>query len=239
MQILVKETFPDTTLAAFLRAAMARAGADRGFLILEQVGELFIEAEQENCSASPKTAALIPLEQCTKLSRAIVRYVDRSLQTVVLNQPQHKGIFARDSYFLNSQAQSIVCLPLFFQGIPSGVLYLENTMMPGVFLADRVEDLKSICAQSPYVKSLQIFLGPDIPKFRPPVPLAQLPLTALELDVVLLIAEGLSNKEIAQRLGVSLSSVKRHILNVYGKLQVNRRVQVVTMAAELGLLSSW
>ncbi|HHV64635.1 MAG TPA: hypothetical protein GXX46_06140 [Peptococcaceae bacterium] len=216
--------------------SMARAGADRGFLILEQVGELFIEAEQENRGDSPKTATLIPLEQCTKLSQAIVRFVDRSLQTVVINQPEHKGIFAKDPYFLNSQAQSIACLPLFFQGIPSGVLYLENTMMPGVFTADRTEDLKFFCSQSPYVKSLQTFLGPDIPKFRPTVSLTQLPLTARELEIVLLIAKGLSNKVIAEKLGISISAVKKYILNVYGKFQVNRRVQIVTMASELGLL---
>jgi LuxR family maltose regulon positive regulatory protein len=62
------------------------------------------------------------------------------------------------------------------------------------------------------------------------------PLTPRETEVLQLIADGLSNREIAQRLSISLSTVKRHNANIYGKLAVNKRTQAVARARDLGLL---
>jgi LuxR family maltose regulon positive regulatory protein len=62
------------------------------------------------------------------------------------------------------------------------------------------------------------------------------PLSARELEVLRLIAEGLSNQAIAERLIVAFSSVKRHIKNLYGKLGVQSRTQALLRARELGLL---
>lgn len=57
-----------------------------------------------------------------------------------------------------------------------------------------------------------------------------------EMDVLGLVAEGLSNAEIAQRLFISLSTVKGHIANIFGKLNVRNRTQAVARARSLGLL---
>ena len=62
------------------------------------------------------------------------------------------------------------------------------------------------------------------------------PLSQRELEVLQLIAEGLSNREIAARLVISLSTVKGHTANIYGKLGVHRRTLAVARARELGLL---
>jgi LuxR family maltose regulon positive regulatory protein len=63
------------------------------------------------------------------------------------------------------------------------------------------------------------------------------PLTARELEVLHLVAEGLSNREIAQRLVISPSTVKRHTSKIYGKLGVHSRTQAVAKARTLGILS--
>jgi len=51
-----------------------------------------------------------------------------------------------------------------------------------------------------------------------------------------LIAEGLSNQEIAHRLFISLPTVKWHTSNIYGKLGVKNRTQAVAEARALGIL---
>ena len=62
------------------------------------------------------------------------------------------------------------------------------------------------------------------------------PLSPRELEVLELIAEGLSNQAIAERLSLSLSTVKGHNRNIFGKLLVQRRTEAVAKARALSLL---
>ncbi len=62
-------------------------------------------------------------------------------------------------------------------------------------------------------------------------------LTKRELEVLQLIAEGLSNRKIAEKLVVAESTLKTHAKNIYGKLGVNSRVQALAKAKELNILS--
>ncbi|MBN1317575.1 MAG: response regulator transcription factor [Anaerolineales bacterium] len=61
------------------------------------------------------------------------------------------------------------------------------------------------------------------------------PLTDREMDVLRLICNGLSNREIADRLTVTLNTVKKHSSHVYGKLGVTSRAQAIVRAQELEL----
>jgi len=62
------------------------------------------------------------------------------------------------------------------------------------------------------------------------------PLSERELKVLQLIAQGLSNREISERLFLALDTVKGHNRRIYGKLQVQSRTEAVARARELGLL---
>lgn len=62
------------------------------------------------------------------------------------------------------------------------------------------------------------------------------PLSEREREVLALLAAGLSNREIALRLHISLSTVKGHTANIYGKLGVTSRTQAVAEGARLGIL---
>ncbi len=62
------------------------------------------------------------------------------------------------------------------------------------------------------------------------------PLTERELDVLRALAEGLSNREIAERLVVTEGTVKNHVSNLIAKLNVRDRTQAILKAQELGLL---
>ena len=62
-------------------------------------------------------------------------------------------------------------------------------------------------------------------------------ITRREQEVLDLIAAGLSNQEIADELIISVGTVKRHTVNIYGKLGVNRRTQAVATARALEILA--
>jgi LuxR family maltose regulon positive regulatory protein len=77
----------------------------------------------------------------------------------------------------------------------------------------------------------------DKPSSLSPQPLIE-PLSERELEVLQLIAEGLTNPEIAARLYLSLNTIKVHTRNIYGKLGVNNRTQAGARARALGILPS-
>jgi LuxR family maltose regulon positive regulatory protein len=61
-------------------------------------------------------------------------------------------------------------------------------------------------------------------------------LSEREIEVLQLIAEGLTNQEIANRLYLSLNTVKVHTRNIYGKLDAHHRADAVAKARALGIL---
>ena len=74
--------------------------------------------------------------------------------------------------------------------------------------------------------------NPDLPPVQPLIE----PLSQRELEVLRLIAEGLSNQEICERLFLALDTVKGHNHRIFNKLQVQRRTEAIARARELGLI---
>ncbi len=62
------------------------------------------------------------------------------------------------------------------------------------------------------------------------------PLSERELEVLRLICEGATNYEIAEQLVVAVSTVKRHVSNIFSKLAVTNRTQAVARARAIGVL---
>ena len=67
--------------------------------------------------------------------------------------------------------------------------------------------------------------------------IARLNISKRELEVLELMAQGLSNVEIADRLFVSVNTVKTHSANLFDKLEVKRRTQAVETAKRLGIIA--
>lgn len=65
---------------------------------------------------------------------------------------------------------------------------------------------------------------------------AREPLTARETEVLIMLAEGLGNKRIAARLGISEHTVKFHVASVLGKLNATSRTEAVTIGVRAGLI---
>jgi ATP/maltotriose-dependent transcriptional regulator MalT len=76
-------------------------------------------------------------------------------------------------------------------------------------------------------------IGPTIAKLEDGLPIS---LSAREMEVLALIAEGKSNQEISAELYLALNTVKRHAYNIFAKLEVKKRTQAVSKARQLGLI---
>lgn len=87
-------------------------------------------------------------------------------------------------------------------------------------------------------KVLSEFARLSTPPAGPERPSADMPepLTDREIEVLQCIAQGLSNREIAERLVITEGTVKNHVSNLIGKLSVRDRTQALLKAKELGLI---
>lgn len=152
-ETLSKEIVLKHLLAKLMQIAIENAGAQKGLLILKKEGNWFIEAEGNVDESETKLLQSIPIETEEKtenllLSSAIVNYVARLKQNVILDDACHQGNFTNDPYIVATQAKSILCTPLINQGQLSGILYLENNLTTNAFTSDRVELLRTLSAQA-------------------------------------------------------------------------------------------
>ena len=113
--------------------------------------------------------------------------------------------------------------------------YLRLFVDEGKPMAELLSKFKSSRLQQ-YANRILAALTPSIhPSSFSIQPLID-PLSDRELEVLRLIAQGLSNQEITQKLVVALSTVKGHNLRIFAKLQAKSRTEAVARARELGLI---
>jgi DNA-binding CsgD family transcriptional regulator len=103
----------------------------------------------------------------------------------------------------------------------------------GAWLGSRLVKPKTIVRQEVIIKevAVPVYTKPDVTATPDDPGISQ-----RELDVLRLLARGMSNEEIAAGLFVSQNTVKTHLSNLYFKLGVRRRIQAVDKARLLGLI---
>ncbi|MCP4137094.1 MAG: AAA family ATPase [bacterium] len=134
-------------LTKLMRLSMENAGAEKGYMILEEDGELYVEAEGHLGKDEVLLLKSIPVDQHPELSPAIVHYVERTKETVILKDAANEGDFTDDPFITEKQPKSILCFPLVNQGKIIGILYLENDLTTGAFTPERVEILTMIASE--------------------------------------------------------------------------------------------
>ena len=137
----------DRLLERLIRIAIENAGAEKGFLILESMGKLMIEAEGSLDQDHITVLHSVPLEESNNLSPAIINYVARTRESVVLNDAATEGRFTNDPYILSSHLKSVLCEPIIYKSKLRGILYLENNLTTGAFTIKRTEMLKLLTSQ--------------------------------------------------------------------------------------------
>jgi len=113
----------------------------------------------------------------------------------------------------------------------------------GIWLGLRITRRREIIRETVVVKEVLVpaegpaAFAPDAAPFAPNTAQQQsLGITARELEILNLVARGLSNREIATELFVSENTVKTHCAHTFDKLGAARRTQAVQRGKELGLL---
>ncbi|MGO4537718.1 helix-turn-helix transcriptional regulator [Paenibacillus sp. 2TAB19] len=230
----------DAMLAELLTVIMTYAGAGTGALLSTNDGDLRIQVYAEPNEAA--VAAERELQGSPLLPEGIVRYVYRTQETVTYNGEPDSWV-TRNPYMALHRPQSMLCLPVKIHGTLLGVLFLENRLATGVLDAAQTGVLLAMASQALMMCVLRqsseeeaSAVNSDVEVTSEQAEAIEEPLTERELEVLALLAAGLSNKEIAERLVIAAGTVKVHVKHIFAKLKVNRRTKAIMQAKELKLL---
>lgn len=113
------------------------SGAQHGYLLVREADGLVVVAENHVGKKMPVKRQHYPLEQATGICKAIVHYVFRTRQKVVLRDAGAEGAFQDAPEVTAFGVRSALCLPVMKQSEMIGLLYLENRLSEGIFTAEK------------------------------------------------------------------------------------------------------
>jgi len=147
-QALSSEFDLDKLLEKIMNLSITNAGAQKGSLILEREGGgLYIEAAGK-ANEEIKVLQSIPVNKSEDLSPAIVNFVNKTKENLVINNATGDTRFANDPYIVKNKSKSILCSPIVHKGKMSGIIYLENNLATGAFTGERLELLNILSSQA-------------------------------------------------------------------------------------------
>ncbi len=145
-QALAGEIVLSKLLEKMMHTLIENAGAERGLLILDKEKQWVIEAEGAFDIDKVTVLQSLPIEN--RLPIALVNYVVRTRQPVVLSNAQRDGIYSNDPYIRQHQLKSVLCSPIHHQGKLIGLLYLENNLIEGAFTPARLQIVDMLSSQA-------------------------------------------------------------------------------------------
>ncbi len=147
-QAVSAETDLATLMDTLMTTVLQQAGAERGALIAVRGDELWIEAQARTTHDDVAVDVSDVIVTSQALPESMLRYVLRARESVLLNDASAPNAYSSDPYIVRNRTRSILCLPLLKQAVLIGVLYLENSLAPGVFTPTRLSVLKLLASQA-------------------------------------------------------------------------------------------
>ena len=147
-QALSAEIELDKLLSTLMQTAIENAGASKGALILYREGKLVVESLGTSDSSETTVLQSIPLETSARVPISLINYVTRTQELLLYNNVPKESENLYDSYIIQHQPKSVLCLPIQHQGKTIAILYLENNLTTNAFTPDRVTVLKILSSQA-------------------------------------------------------------------------------------------
>jgi predicted ATPase/signal transduction histidine kinase len=156
-QAISGEILVDGLLRKMMAAMLEQAGAQWGCLLLRNQDKFELAAEALAGADHSVQVVLAPGEADAQavsrplprpLPQSVLAFTARSKKRVIMENAVMDPTFSGDPYVVRTRPKSVLCLPILRQGEPSGLLYLENNLLSGVFTADKLEILELIASQA-------------------------------------------------------------------------------------------
>ncbi|MCQ8106051.1 AAA family ATPase [Methylomonas sp. SURF-2] len=131
-----------------MAVVLESSAAQHGYLLIPHDGELLISAEQHAGKKQHALKHAYPFGNTRGICRAIVNYVQRTQQKVVLHDALNSAEFQNAAEVQTLKLRSVLCLPIIKQSEFIGLLYLENRLAEGVFTPEKISMTELLTAQA-------------------------------------------------------------------------------------------
>ncbi|MFB2917663.1 trifunctional serine/threonine-protein kinase/ATP-binding protein/sensor histidine kinase [Aerosakkonema funiforme] len=135
-------------ICQLMKIAIENAGATKGCIILVENGKFIIEAAVELQGNAIIFLPTLPIEISKSVPLAILNYVQRTQESVLLTQTKTQERLLADPYIAEKQPKSLLCTPIIQQKKLIGLFYLENNLATDAFTSERLEVLKLLSSQA-------------------------------------------------------------------------------------------
>jgi len=125
-------------LKMLMHIIIENAGAEKGCFLRYKENGLHIEAKGISGKEGIEILPSIPMEESDLIPRSFINYCWRTGESAVLDDAQKEARFNTDPYIRDNKTLSAMCLPIAVRGQVNGLLYLENSMLKGVFDKNRI-----------------------------------------------------------------------------------------------------
>lgn len=138
----------DALMKKTMNVVTESSGAQHGYLLIQEDGELLVRAESHAADKDAVKTLNQRLEEAGDICKAIVRYVYRTGERVILNSAAQEGAFKDNPEVQMMQLRSVLCLPVMKRSNLIGVLYLENGLSDSVFTAEKTQMTELLTSQA-------------------------------------------------------------------------------------------
>jgi len=147
-QALSGEIKLEKLLSTLMQVAIENAGSSKGALILHRGGDLVVEALGSSDCSETTVLQSIPLETSSIVPRSLINYAARTQEILLYNNVPKESHNIHNSYIIEHQPKSVLCLPIQHQGKTLAILYLENNLTTNAFTPDRLAVLQILSSQA-------------------------------------------------------------------------------------------
>jgi len=126
-------------LHKIMNVVLESSGAQHGYLLIKEGEDLIIRAESHVAEKEIVKTVRQSLAEAKDVCRAIINYVHRTKEKVMLGNASLEGAFRNSPEVQSMRLRSVLCLPVIKQSQLVGILYLENRLMDSVFTPEKTE----------------------------------------------------------------------------------------------------
>jgi GAF domain-containing protein len=138
----------DALMKKIMNVVIESSGAQHGYLLIEEEGDLLVRAESHATDKEAVRTLNRKIENAGEICKAIVRFVYRTGERVILRSASQEGTFKDNPEIQIMQLRSVLCLPVIKQSKMIGVLYLENRLSDGVFTVEKTQMTELLTSQA-------------------------------------------------------------------------------------------